>query len=188
MTTPPVSHEQYALTLFAERDGLPQFTGTTYEDHVEGWHAIDASEQRHLWAKAAIAASLERQVNQWHGAEATDLQRFAHDVRCSGEWVRVLAKTYRTFAAQPELGCTLPLSFKHYAVAAMLAKTPEIAHQALVEAHDKEWSTRELQRTLRPSGTGAAIWVLVEAKDAADAKRLCDQMEREGRTAKVVQR
>lgn len=143
------SHEQYALTLFVDRDGLPEFVGTTYEDHVAAWSVVDLSEQRHLWAKAAVAASLERQVNQWHGEETTDLQRFAHDVGCSKRWVMVLGRTHRTFAGAPGFTCMgPPIAFKHYAVAAAYTETPAQALRAIEEAHDKQWSVRDLEFAL----------------------------------------
>lgn len=148
------SHEQHALALFVG-DGLPIFQGQTYEDHVAGWHALDLSGQRHLWAMAAIAASLERQVGGRPKAgaepEPTDLQRFAYEVRCSARWVQNLAKTYRTFGPkQGNPGAAVPaMSFKHHLIAATCAETPQEALRAVERAHDEEMSTRELYVALK---------------------------------------
>jgi hypothetical protein len=159
------SHEQHALALFVG-DDLPVFRGTSYDDHVEAWQALDLSGQRHQWALASIAASLERHLGgrPIKGMEPglTDLQRFAHDVRCSTRWLQMLAKTYRTFAPtelRKPASAVLALSFRHHLLAATLTHTPEEAVQALERAHDDELSTRELHEALKPRPAGAGTTI-----------------------------
>lgn len=119
------------------KDGAPVYHGKTYEEHSEDWDAVDDLASGAQWALAAIAASLEVK----HG-EAT-IATFASDKGRSSRYIQGLAKTYRAFV---EKSRRLPkLSFWHHYTAAE-AQNPA---KALNFAHDKNWSTRELERWIK---------------------------------------
>jgi hypothetical protein len=130
---------------------LPVFSGT-YDEHVNAWLKAYASAQRHQWELAAIAVSLERSVggSPRHQAarQQTLIQRFCGDVRIDRQTFQRLARTYRVFAETCTTGGTRyldQLSFKHFEVAARLAKDPSAA---VTEAYEKDWSANELGRQL----------------------------------------
>lgn len=81
------------------------------------------------------------------------------------------------------------LSFAHHQVLAAL-DGPEQTKWLEAAATDPDgvWSTRELKRAIKTAGDGkpAEVWVVVSAKDAADAEWLVGQMVSQGRTAKVA--
>lgn len=121
------------------KDGSLVFNGRTYDDHVGAWgdaqNAIDGG----LWGQALVAASLVTKYGE------SDVKKFASDVKRSAAWIYDMARAYRVFG---ENSSQLDyLSFTHHVEAAKLAKDGDLdaAREALIEAHDGEWSTKELQ-------------------------------------------
>lgn len=120
----------------ASDQGLPVFSGQSFEEHVETWRTVDGSMQSHLWMLGAIAASLEKK----YGENAAG--QFASQVGCSKRWINKLAQTYRAWANGKALS---HLGFQHHAIAAR-DKNPE---KVLQMAHDNQWSTRELEAAVK---------------------------------------
>lgn len=132
---------------------LAVFRGSTYDEHVDAWKAAHAVVQRQQWQLAAIAVSLERSVGgrprTEHTRQQTLIQRFCCDVGIDRQKFHRLSHTYRVFAETRTTSVTsyIPeLSFKHFEVAARLAKEDPAA--AIIEAHDKRWSANQLQQQL----------------------------------------
>lgn len=113
------------------KDGLPEFHGETYEDHLEAWTHVNESIEGRLWALGAIACSLVTKYGDG------TVKRFAHDVRLSRWRIYEIADTYRKFQKSER---SQILSFHHHTVAAKAEKPSE----AIKKAEDNEWSTRQL--------------------------------------------
>lgn len=133
---PPVPKEHW---FSRGKDGSLVFNGRTYDDHVGAWgdaqNAIDGG----LWGQALVAASLVTKYGE------SDVKKFASDVKRSAAWIYDMARAYRVFGRNSsQLDY---LSFTHHVEAAKLAKDGDVdaAREALIEAHDGEWSTKELQ-------------------------------------------
>lgn len=79
------------------------------------------------------------------------------------------------------------LSFSHHREVADLDADQQYVW--LSRADDANYSSHRLRRELAKAiRKEARLWVLVEAKDPADAEALCDRLKLEGRSAKVIER
>ncbi|MCL6437233.1 MAG: hypothetical protein K6T51_01370 [Rubrobacteraceae bacterium] len=115
---------------------LPVFRGESWEEHVSAWLEVEESMQNHLWALAAIAAS----VTTRYGEKA--IPKFASEVGYSTRRIYELASTYRAWQYRER---SQGLSFQHHAVAAR-AEDPEAA---IERAEVEGLSTRELAAEVR---------------------------------------
>lgn len=121
------------------RDGSLVFNGRTFDDHVGAWEDAQNAINGGLWGQALVAASLVTRYGEG------DVKKFASEVKRSANWIWDMARTYRVFGEKQSQLCYL--SFTHHVEAAKLAKDGDVeaAREALIEAHDGEWSTKELQ-------------------------------------------
>lgn len=79
------------------------------------------------------------------------------------------------------------LSFSHHREVADLV--PEAQTTWLARVESESWSSHRLRRELaKTTRAESRLWVLVEAKNPADAEALCDRLLAEGRAAKIVER
>lgn len=123
--------------LFVERpDGMWEFCGHTFEDHVECWQEVDGQVQKDKWKLSTIAASLDIKY------KGKTVDRFAHETRRSSRRIREYAQTWRAFQNSERSPI---LSFHHHTVAATADDPVEAIHMA----EDKEWSTRELEHWIK---------------------------------------
>lgn len=154
--------------ILANDHGLPVFSGENFDEHVETWKTVDESMQNHLWFLGAIAASLEKK----HGENSTG--QFAFRVGCSRRRVQQFAYTYR---AWEEANPVSLLSFKHHTIA---ARDPQ-PEKVLRQAHDNEWSTRELEQVVKEHRIKAGVNEEdIEEEEEQKAVMICPQCEGNG--------
>ena len=112
-----------------------EFSGGSYEEHVNAAIVCIEGIARYLWALSAVCASLERV----HGDDSVG--KFASDIGRSARSVRELAQTYRVWSEPERIGERSPvLSFRHHTIAGR-SRDPV---RALRFAEDHELSTRQL--------------------------------------------
>jgi hypothetical protein len=117
-------------------NGMWEFRGETYEQHIGQWKKVDSEVQADKWKLSAVAASLDTRYKD------DTIGKFAKEVKRTPRRIRQYAQTYRVF----ENGKRFPsLSFHHHTVAAQ-ADDPTAAMQ---KAEDGEWSTRELEHFIK---------------------------------------
>jgi hypothetical protein len=117
----------------APNGSLPVFRGEGWESHVSSALVVREGLEEHLWALAAICASVDRKFGQ------KSIPRFASEIGYSARRVWELAATYTAWESR-ERSRNPALSFQHHAIAAR-AEEPE---RAIEEAEDEGLSTRQL--------------------------------------------
>jgi hypothetical protein len=110
---------------------LPVFRGESWEEHVSAALVVREGLEEHLWAMAAICASVDRRWGQG------SMGKFASEVGYSARRVYELAATYLAYQSRER---SQSLSFQHHAIA---ARDPE-PEMLLTRAEDEGWSTRDL--------------------------------------------
>ncbi len=125
------------LGLMPTRDGLPEFQGETYDEHVEAWRAVNESGQNHLWALASIAASLVGKLGRY---DKKIVARFAYDVLRSTHHIYRMAKTHTVFKIVDR---STILDFTLHLIAAVYADDPG---EAIKQAELQGFSMRDLKR------------------------------------------
>lgn len=115
------------------RNGMPTFSGSSYDDHVKAWREVVSDVETDLWKLGSIAASLVRTQGD------ADVVKFGKEVGLSKSRIYEIAKTYKTFekSGRPE-----KLSFSHYEEAS--GSSDPIAVIGLAKL--KGWSARQVGR------------------------------------------
>lgn len=142
------------MDLPAPQGTLPVFRGSSWEEHVETWRALEEVTEDAKWKQAAVAASL---TARW-GEKGQVIARFAHEVGCSSRRVYDYAVTWKAWASRFGKRSQI-LSFHHHTIA---ARDPD-PEEAIEIAEVEGLSTRELagvvkeRRTRRGSESGAEV-------------------------------
>lgn len=161
-----------------ERSALIVKGDMTFEE----WNAIGA------WLEA-VQTGVQWWVGDWMNyGEGQFGEKYAQAIDATG-WsistLEVYAWVCKKIAPAQRRA---DLSFSHHKEVADLAPGDQVAwlDKAISGEDGDAWSSDRLRRELKAKklGSPAGLWVLVEAKDEADAEKLIAQMSREGRSAK----
>jgi hypothetical protein len=145
------------------QNGLPAFSGGSFEQHVEAFERIRDEAEDKLWTLGAIAESLTRS----YGDKA--IPDFAAAVNYSASRIYELAATYKAWSGRDRAE---DLSFTHHAIAAR-SEDPEGAIVRALGDSELTRSTRKFAAVVKAEDEPEGV-VEVET-------RRCPTCEGEGR-------
>lgn len=121
------------------QNGLPAFSGGSFEDHVLAFERVRDEAEEKLWTLGAIAESLTRS----YGDRA--IPEFASAVNYSASRIYELAATYKAWSG---LDRAEDLSFTHHAIAAR-SEDPESAISRALGDSELTRSTRKFAAAVK---------------------------------------
>ena len=136
-----VSEDDYEAVMFQSEEQMPEFLGTTWEEHKSAWVSVSLVAQREHWRLASIAHSLQKQFGP------DSLKKFGEEMGLKASTIYHYARTYRRFL-HPDCQRWQTLHFSVHMIAAS-QKTPEDTMALLEKADAGGWSAERTREYVR---------------------------------------
>lgn len=139
----PETQQDLAFEFIDRPDGLVEFRAESTEAHIVAFREVNSGIDVHYWSQGAIVASLTKK----HGEKSAAIDDMAEAVELSANYLRKMARTYRTFQFVPR---DTSLSFSHHRAACRHARPEEALAVAKAQGMSKnqleDWVSEQAYR------------------------------------------
>jgi hypothetical protein len=147
--------QDLAFEFVEGKNGLLEFHAESTEAHIAAFRKVDEGIDDHFWSQGAVVASLTKK----HGEKGEAMDQMASAVDLSPNYLRKLARTYRTFQFVPR---DTSLSFSHHKAACRHTQPSE----ALAVAKANGMSKNDLEAWVSEQSLRRATKATQKAKRA----------------------
>lgn len=153
-----------------ESDGLVEFHGEGIAAHIAAFRKVNDGIDDHYWSQAAVAASLSKKYGKGK-YDDKGLEALAEAVELSLNYLRQIARTYRTFSQF--IPRDKDLKFNHHKIACNYKK-PE---DALAHAKANGMSCRALEQWVTEQNRKRAKSITRKRKELATRTPFLEHLE-----------